>query len=113
MTRSTVKKLNESLEEPEREMHRLRKAASHQQRNESLVIAGRNLFDNKASSSANSGPKPTSHLKACERIPPPIQLACANSKDKMSKIQSITSNTSIQVITSQADRATRDASDFA
>ncbi|GJX00312.1 hypothetical protein Tco_0184225 [Tanacetum coccineum] len=64
MTRSTINKLKEPLEEPEREMHRLRKSASRQQRNESLVIARRNLFNNKASSSANSGPKPMSPLKS-------------------------------------------------
>ncbi|GJZ28280.1 hypothetical protein Tco_0572927 [Tanacetum coccineum] len=50
MTRSTVKKLEEPLDEPERELHRRRKAASHQQWNESLAIAGRNLFDDEPSS---------------------------------------------------------------
>ncbi|GJX55645.1 hypothetical protein Tco_0285542 [Tanacetum coccineum] len=45
MTRSTAKKLEEPLDEPEIELHKRRKAASRQQRNESLAIAGRNLFD--------------------------------------------------------------------
>ncbi|GJW88930.1 prohibitin-1, mitochondrial-like protein [Tanacetum coccineum] len=45
MTRSTTKKLTEPLEEPEREMHKLRKVARRQQHNESLAIAGQNLFD--------------------------------------------------------------------
>ncbi|GJV77106.1 hypothetical protein Tco_1508690 [Tanacetum coccineum] len=64
MTRSTVKKLKEPLEEHEREMHRLRRAASRQQRNNSLAIAGRNIFADEASSSNNSGPKPTPPLKS-------------------------------------------------
>ncbi|GJT02803.1 hypothetical protein Tco_0823972 [Tanacetum coccineum] len=64
MTRSTVKKLNEPLEEPEREMHKRRKATSRQQQNESLAIAGRNPFDDEASSSVNSKPKITSLIKS-------------------------------------------------
>ncbi|GJW63509.1 hypothetical protein Tco_0115393 [Tanacetum coccineum] len=64
MTRSTIKKLKEPLEEPEKKMHRLRRAASRQQRNESLAIAGRNLFKDEASSSANSGPKPMPPFKS-------------------------------------------------
>ncbi|GKD72613.1 hypothetical protein Tco_1330895 [Tanacetum coccineum] len=66
MTRNTVKKLKEPLEEPEREMHRLRRAANRQQRNESLAIAGRNLFDDEASSSSNSRPKPTPPIKSLQ-----------------------------------------------
>ncbi|GJW36757.1 hypothetical protein Tco_0059677 [Tanacetum coccineum] len=64
MTRSIVKKPTEPLEEPERELHRRRKAACRQQRNESLAIARRNLFDDEASSSANFGPNPSSSLKS-------------------------------------------------
>ncbi|GJT39338.1 hypothetical protein Tco_0939203 [Tanacetum coccineum] len=64
MTRSTIKKLKEPLDEPERELHRRRRAASRQQQNDSLAIVGRNLFDNEASSSANSEPKPTPPLKS-------------------------------------------------
>ncbi|GJY29309.1 hypothetical protein Tco_0405076 [Tanacetum coccineum] len=64
MTRSTVKKLKEPLEKPERDMHRLKRAASRQQRNNSLAIAGRNLFNDEASSSANSEPKPMPSLKS-------------------------------------------------
>ncbi|GJS24826.1 hypothetical protein Tco_0453458 [Tanacetum coccineum] len=74
MTHSIVKKLKEPPEEPESELHRRRKANYRQQQNESLAILGRNLFDNEASSSANSGPKPTPPLKAYESIPPPFQL---------------------------------------
>ncbi|GJS77498.1 putative reverse transcriptase domain-containing protein [Tanacetum coccineum] len=54
MTRSTVKKLEEPLDEPERELHRRRKAVSQQQRNESLAIARRNLFDDETSSVINT-----------------------------------------------------------
>ncbi|GJU31706.1 hypothetical protein Tco_1175295 [Tanacetum coccineum] len=54
MTRSTVNKMEEPLDEPERELHRRRKAASHQQRNKSLAIAGRNLFDEEPSSIINT-----------------------------------------------------------
>ncbi|GJT85523.1 putative ribonuclease H-like domain-containing protein [Tanacetum coccineum] len=64
MTRSTLKKLKESLDELERELHRRRIAASRQQQNESLTIAGRNVFDNEASSSTNSGPKSMPPLKS-------------------------------------------------
>ncbi|GJV70879.1 hypothetical protein Tco_1490874 [Tanacetum coccineum] len=58
MTRSTTKKLTEPLEEPEREFRRLRRTAWSQQKNESLAIAGRNLFDDEASSSNSIGAKP-------------------------------------------------------
>ncbi|GJV96925.1 hypothetical protein Tco_1548502 [Tanacetum coccineum] len=58
MTRSTTKKLTEPLDEPEREFRRLRKAVWHQQQNESLAIARRNLFDDEASSSNNTRAKP-------------------------------------------------------
>nr|GEW50991.1 hypothetical protein [Tanacetum cinerariifolium] len=67
MTHSTVKRLTKPLEEPQKEPHMRRKAACHQQRNESLAIAGRNLFDDEASSFANSGPKPLSSLKSLSR----------------------------------------------
>ncbi|GKC16814.1 hypothetical protein Tco_1013596 [Tanacetum coccineum] len=56
MTRSTVKKLEEPLEDPERELHRRRKAASHQKWNESLAIARRNLFNDETS---NYYPRPS------------------------------------------------------
>ncbi|GJU23776.1 ribonuclease H-like domain-containing protein [Tanacetum coccineum] len=58
MTRSTVKKLRKPLDEPEREFPRLRKAAMRSPQNESLAIAGRNLFDDEASSSNNTRAKP-------------------------------------------------------
>ncbi|GKD05952.1 hypothetical protein Tco_1180926 [Tanacetum coccineum] len=64
MTRSTLKKLKEPLDEPERELHMRRIAASRQQQNESSTIAGRNVFDNEASSFTNSGPKSTPPLKS-------------------------------------------------
>ncbi|GJR25058.1 hypothetical protein Tco_0973585 [Tanacetum coccineum] len=53
MTRSTIRRLTKPLDEPEREIHRRRKVARRQQQNESLAIAGRNLFDDDASSSVN------------------------------------------------------------
>ncbi|GJU72108.1 hypothetical protein Tco_1263513 [Tanacetum coccineum] len=49
MTCSTTKKLTKPLDEPEREFHRLRKAAWRQQPNGSLAIAGRNLFNDETS----------------------------------------------------------------
>ena len=58
MTRSTTKKLMKPHEEPEREFWRLRRAAWLQQKIESPTIAGRNLFDDEASSSNNIGAKP-------------------------------------------------------
>nr|GEY35711.1 hypothetical protein [Tanacetum cinerariifolium] len=51
---STTKKLTEPLDEPEREFRGLKRAAWRQQQNESLAIAGRNLFDDEASSSNNT-----------------------------------------------------------
>ncbi|GKD70639.1 hypothetical protein Tco_1324729 [Tanacetum coccineum] len=54
MTRSTVKRLTKSLDEPKREFRRLRKAVMRSHQNESLAIAGRNLFDDEASSSNNT-----------------------------------------------------------
>nr|GEV49845.1 Gag-Pol polyprotein [Tanacetum cinerariifolium] len=44
----------QAFKEPERELHRGRKAASRQQRNESLAIAGRNLFDDENPPDVNS-----------------------------------------------------------
>ncbi|GKE27826.1 hypothetical protein Tco_1443210 [Tanacetum coccineum] len=58
MTRSTVKRLTKPLDEPKKEFRRLRKAALRSHQNESLAIAGRNLFDDEASSSNNTGAKP-------------------------------------------------------
>ncbi|GJR35320.1 hypothetical protein Tco_1211004 [Tanacetum coccineum] len=58
MTRSTVKRLTKPLDEPEREFRRRRKAALRSHQNETLAIAGRNLFDDEASSSYNTGAKP-------------------------------------------------------
>ncbi|GJV50161.1 hypothetical protein Tco_1440373 [Tanacetum coccineum] len=58
MTRSTVKRLKKPLDEPEREFQKSRKAALRSHQNESLAIAGKNLFDDKPSSSYNTGAKP-------------------------------------------------------
>ncbi|GJZ85691.1 hypothetical protein Tco_0651030 [Tanacetum coccineum] len=55
MIRSTTKKLAEPLDEPEREFRRRRRAAWHQQQNESLAIAKRNLF--------NDNPNTYAHLE--------------------------------------------------
>ncbi|GKB82234.1 DNA-directed DNA polymerase [Tanacetum coccineum] len=57
MTRSTVKRLTKPLDEPERGFQRLRKSAIRSHQNESLAIAGRNLFDDNASSSNNTRAK--------------------------------------------------------
>ncbi|GKA96453.1 hypothetical protein Tco_0818548 [Tanacetum coccineum] len=64
MTRSTIKWLTKPLEEPEREFRRLRRAAWRQLQTESLVIAGRNLFDDEESSSNNTRTKPPTPLKS-------------------------------------------------
>ncbi|GJY71637.1 hypothetical protein Tco_0475340 [Tanacetum coccineum] len=56
MTRSSTKKLLRALDEPEREFRRLRRAALRA--NESLTLAGRNLFDEEASSSNNTRNEP-------------------------------------------------------
>ncbi|GKA48681.1 hypothetical protein Tco_0741639 [Tanacetum coccineum] len=58
MTRSIVKRLTKPLDEPEREFQRIRRAAYRLQHNKSLVIAGRNLFDDEASSFKNTRVKP-------------------------------------------------------
>ncbi|GJV36412.1 DNA-directed DNA polymerase [Tanacetum coccineum] len=58
MMRNTVKRLTEPLDEPEREFLRLRRASLRSHQNDSLAIAGRNLFDDEASSSNNIEPKP-------------------------------------------------------
>ncbi|GKC49147.1 hypothetical protein Tco_1071892 [Tanacetum coccineum] len=57
MTRSTVRRLKKLLDELEREFRRLMKAAMRSHQNESLAIAGRNLFDDEASYSNNTGAK--------------------------------------------------------
>ncbi|GJT59013.1 reverse transcriptase domain-containing protein [Tanacetum coccineum] len=57
MMLSTVKRLMKPLDEPEREFRRHRKAALRSHQNESLAIAERNLFDDEASSSYNTGAK--------------------------------------------------------
>ncbi|GKB03088.1 hypothetical protein Tco_0831177 [Tanacetum coccineum] len=58
MTRNTVKRLTKPLDEPEREFRRRRKAALRSHQNKTLAIARRNLFDDEASSSYNTGAKP-------------------------------------------------------
>ncbi|GKE40884.1 hypothetical protein Tco_1464289, partial [Tanacetum coccineum] len=63
MTRSTVKRLRKPLDEPKREFQRCRKVALRLHQNESLAIAGRNIFDDEASSSYNTGAKPPTPLK--------------------------------------------------
>ncbi|GJR92095.1 reverse transcriptase domain-containing protein [Tanacetum coccineum] len=57
MTRSTVRSLTKLLDKPKREFRRLRKAAKRSHQNESLAIARRNLFDDEASYSNNTGAK--------------------------------------------------------
>ncbi|GKD02632.1 reverse transcriptase domain-containing protein [Tanacetum coccineum] len=57
MTCSTIKRLTEPLNKPEREFQRHKRAALRSHQNESLAIARRNLFDDEASSSNNTGPK--------------------------------------------------------
>ncbi|GJZ24246.1 hypothetical protein Tco_0561705, partial [Tanacetum coccineum] len=78
MTHITVKKLTEPLKEPEREVHRRGKVARRQKRNESLAIAGRNLFDDEASSSVNSEPKISPQIKSLRE---PREQVCLSEGD--------------------------------
>nr|GEW36356.1 hypothetical protein [Tanacetum cinerariifolium] len=57
-TIGTVKRLTKPLDEPKREFQRLRRATCSLQQNKSLAIARRNLFDDEASSSNNTGVNP-------------------------------------------------------
>ncbi|GJY27351.1 DNA-directed DNA polymerase [Tanacetum coccineum] len=66
MTRSTVRRLTKPLDEPEREFRRLRRVAWRLHQNESLAIAGRNLFDDEASSSNNTRTKSSTPLKTLQ-----------------------------------------------
>ncbi|GJQ94242.1 hypothetical protein Tco_0005381 [Tanacetum coccineum] len=66
MTRSAVKKLTKPLDEPEREFRRLRRAALRQHQNEYLAIAGRNLFNDDASSSNDNKTNPVTPLKSLQ-----------------------------------------------
>ncbi|GKA96126.1 hypothetical protein Tco_0818221 [Tanacetum coccineum] len=63
MTRSTVKRLTKPLDETKRELRRLRRSTWRLHQNESLAMAGRNLFDDEASSSNNTETKPPTPLK--------------------------------------------------
>nr|GEZ93974.1 hypothetical protein [Tanacetum cinerariifolium] len=63
MTSSTIKRLTKPLGEPEIEFQRLRKVAMRSHQNESLAIARRNLFDDEASASNNTGAKLTTPPK--------------------------------------------------
>nr|GEX37770.1 hypothetical protein [Tanacetum cinerariifolium] len=78
MNHSTIKKLKEPIDEPERELHRRRREASLQQQNDSLAIAGGNLFHKEASSSANSKPKPTPPLKSLREHSSPNSVGFQN-----------------------------------
>ncbi|GJT80525.1 hypothetical protein Tco_1054867 [Tanacetum coccineum] len=79
MTRSTVKRLTKPLDEPEREFRRLRRAAMRSHQNESLAIAGRNLFDDEASSSNNTGAK----------LPTPAKTLHEHSRPNSSSFQNL------------------------
>ncbi|GJY63243.1 hypothetical protein Tco_0464703 [Tanacetum coccineum] len=105
MTRSTVKRLTKPLDEPEREFWRRRKAALCSHQNESLAIAGRNLFDDEASSSYNTGAKPPMPPKTLHEHSHPNSSRLKN-EDPLHHIRhyfNIVDN-------KQADEATRDTS---
>ncbi|GKA62033.1 hypothetical protein Tco_0761552 [Tanacetum coccineum] len=68
MTRSTIKRLTKPLDEPEKEFQRCRKAALRSHQNETLAIAGRNIFDDEASSSYNTRAKPPTPPKTLHKI---------------------------------------------
>ncbi|GJY04180.1 DNA-directed DNA polymerase [Tanacetum coccineum] len=74
MTRSTVTKLTKTLDEPEREFRRLRRADLRSHQNDSLAISGRNLFDDEASSSNNTEPKPPTPPKTLHEHSRPISF---------------------------------------
>ncbi|GKE18230.1 hypothetical protein Tco_1425807 [Tanacetum coccineum] len=78
MTRSTIKRLTKPLDEPEREFRRFRRAALRSHQNESLAIAGRNLFDDEASSSINTGPKPLTPPKTLHEHSHPTSSSFQN-----------------------------------
>nr|GEV77861.1 hypothetical protein [Tanacetum cinerariifolium] len=78
MTRKTVKKLTKPLDKLEREFRRLRKAAMRSHQNESPAIVGRNLFDDKASSSNNTGAKPSIPPKTLHKHSRPNPSAFQN-----------------------------------
>ncbi|GKD66712.1 DNA-directed DNA polymerase [Tanacetum coccineum] len=105
MTRSTVKWLTKPLDEPEREFWRRRKAALHSHQNESLAIAERNLFDDEASYSYNTGAKPPTPRRTLHEHSHPNSFGLKN-EDPLRYIRhylSIIDNI-------QADGATRDTS---
>ncbi|GJR30560.1 hypothetical protein Tco_1106792 [Tanacetum coccineum] len=93
----TVKRLTKPLDKPEREFRRLRKAAMCSHQNESLAIAGRNLFDDEASFSNNTRTKlPT----------PPKTLhehSCPNSSGSHEADEYEQNNPSEQVCLSRGD----------
>ncbi|GJS76134.1 hypothetical protein Tco_0726015 [Tanacetum coccineum] len=105
MTHSTVKRLTKPLDEPEREFPRHRKAALHSHENESLAIAERNLFDDEASSSYNTGAKLPTPPKTLHEHSHPNSSGLKN-EDSLCHIRhylSIINNI-------QVDGATRDTS---
>ncbi|GJX12261.1 hypothetical protein Tco_0204019 [Tanacetum coccineum] len=105
MTRNTVKRLTKPLDEPEREFQRLRKVAMRSHQNESLAIAGRNHFDDEASSSNNTRAKLLTPPKTLHEHSRPNSSGLKN-KDPLRHVKhylSIIDNI-------QADGATRDTS---
>ncbi|GKE08942.1 hypothetical protein Tco_1412493 [Tanacetum coccineum] len=74
MTCSTTKKLMKPLKEPKRKFHRCRRAIWRQHQNESLAIAGRNLFEDEASSSTNDRVKGAHEADECDQNEPPKQV---------------------------------------
>ncbi|GJZ72857.1 zinc finger, CCHC-type containing protein [Tanacetum coccineum] len=62
-TITTTLRLTKPLDQPKREFRRLRRVAWRLYQNESLAIAGRNLFDDEASSSNNTKNEPPTPLK--------------------------------------------------
>ncbi|GJW23398.1 DNA-directed DNA polymerase [Tanacetum coccineum] len=77
----TVKRLTKPLDEPERECQRRRKAALCSHQNETLPIAERNLFDDEASSSHNTGAKPPTPPKTLQEHSHPNSSADGATRD--------------------------------
>nr|GEX10238.1 DNA-directed DNA polymerase [Tanacetum cinerariifolium] len=79
MIRSTTRRLFEPLDGPEQEIHRRRKSARRHPPNESLNIAGRNIFNEEVSSSRNAEPAITLVPKTLHEHSRPNQAGFQNS----------------------------------
>nr|GEW47486.1 hypothetical protein [Tanacetum cinerariifolium] len=77
--KSIIIKVNKTPRRTQREFRRLRRAAWRLQQKEYLAIAGRNIFDDEASSSNNIGTKPPTSPKTLHEHPHPNSSGFQNS----------------------------------